>query len=86
MRQVNLEFIKQGEVGQKEGDKYCILAHAYGIQKEGKGGVIYISEVIGIFPSNLDNNNKYSIVASSDPPSSLFHSLFTTSGSIWMQI
>jgi len=51
-----------------------------------KGGVICISEVIDIFPSNLCNNSKYSIVASSDPPSSLFHSLFTASGSIWMHI
>ena len=31
MRQMNLEPIIQGEVSQKEKDKYCILTHMYGI-------------------------------------------------------
>ena len=30
MRQMNLEPIIQGEVSQKEKDKYCILKHIYG--------------------------------------------------------
>ena len=29
------ESIIQSEVSQKERDKYCILAHAYGIKKDG---------------------------------------------------
>ena len=33
MRQMNLEWIKQSE-SQKEEDKYHILAHTYGIQKD----------------------------------------------------
>ena len=35
MRWMNLEPIIQCEVSQKEKDKYCILAHIYGIQKDG---------------------------------------------------
>ena len=35
MRWMNLEPIIQSEVSQKEKDKYCILTHIYGIQKEG---------------------------------------------------
>ena len=35
MRQMNLEPIVQSEVSQKEKDKYCILMHVYGIQKDG---------------------------------------------------
>ena len=35
MRQMNLEYIIQSEVSQKEKDKYCILIHIYGIQKDG---------------------------------------------------
>ena len=35
MRQMNLEPIIQSEVSQKEKDKYCVLTHAYGIQKDG---------------------------------------------------
>ena len=31
IRWMNLEPILQGEVSQKEKDKYCILAHIYGI-------------------------------------------------------
>ena len=33
MRWMNLEPIIQSEVSQKEKDKYCILMHIYGIQK-----------------------------------------------------
>ena len=33
MRWMNLEPIKQNEVSQK--DKYCILTHLYGIEKDG---------------------------------------------------
>ena len=35
MRQMNLEPIVQSEVSQREKDKYCILMHVYGIQKDG---------------------------------------------------
>ena len=35
MRCVNLEAIIQSEVSQKEKNKYCILKHIYGIQKDG---------------------------------------------------
>ena len=31
MRWMNLEYIIQSEVTQKENDKYCILMHIYGI-------------------------------------------------------
>ena len=31
MRWMNVEPITQGEVSQKEKDKYCILTHIYGI-------------------------------------------------------
>ena len=31
MKWMNLEPIMQGEVSQKEKDKYCILTHIYGI-------------------------------------------------------
>ena len=35
MRWMNLESIVQNEVIRKEKDKYCILMHIYGIQKDG---------------------------------------------------
>ena len=35
MRWMNLEPIKQSEVSQKEKDKYHLLTHIYGIQKNG---------------------------------------------------
>ena len=35
MRWMNLEPIIQGEVSQKEKDKYRILMHKYGIKKNG---------------------------------------------------
>ena len=35
MRWMNLEPIIPSEVSQKEKDKYCILTHIYGIQKDG---------------------------------------------------
>ena len=35
MRWMNLEPIKQSEVYQKEKEKYSILMHVYGIQKDG---------------------------------------------------
>ena len=35
MKWMNLEPIIQSEVSQKEKDKYCILTHIYGIQKNG---------------------------------------------------
>ena len=35
MRWMNLEPIIQSEVSQKEENKYCILTHIYGIQKDG---------------------------------------------------
>ena len=35
MRWMNLEPIIQSEVSQKEKDKYHILTHIYGIQKDG---------------------------------------------------
>ena len=41
MRWMNLEPIKQSEVSQKEKDKYSILTHIYGIQKNGTEEFIY---------------------------------------------
>ena len=38
---MNLESITQSEVGQKEKDKYHILTHVYGIQKNGTEEFIY---------------------------------------------
>ena len=38
---MNLEPITQSEVSQKEKDKYCILTHTYGIQKNGTEEFIY---------------------------------------------
>ena len=35
MRQMNLEPIIQSEISQKEKDKYHILMHMYGVQKDG---------------------------------------------------
>ena len=35
MKWMNLETVIQSEVSQQEKDKYCILMHIYGIQKEG---------------------------------------------------
>ena len=34
MRWMKLEPVIQSEVSQKEKDKYCILTHIYGIQKD----------------------------------------------------
>ena len=39
MRWMNLEPIMQDEVSQKEKDKYCILIHIYGVQKDGTGTI-----------------------------------------------
>ena len=41
MRWMNLETIIQSEISQKEKDKYCILIHIYGIQKNGTEEFIY---------------------------------------------
>ena len=41
MRWMNLDPIIQSEVSQKEKDKYCILMHIYGIQKNGTEELIY---------------------------------------------
>ena len=41
MRWMNLEPIIQGEVSQKEKDKYVILMHIYRIQKNGTEELIY---------------------------------------------
>ena len=41
MRWMNLKPILQSEVSQKEKDKYCILTHIYGIQKNGTEEFIY---------------------------------------------
>ena len=41
MRWMNLEYIIQSEVTQKENDKYCILMHIYGIQKNDCEEFIY---------------------------------------------
>ena len=40
MRWINLEPIIQSEVSHKEKDKYCILKHIYGIQKDGTNELI----------------------------------------------
>ena len=34
MKQMNLEPITQNKVCQKEKDKYCLLTHIYGVQKD----------------------------------------------------
>ena len=34
MRWINLEPVIQSEISQKDRDKYCILIHAYGIEKD----------------------------------------------------
>ena len=41
MRWMNLEPSIQSEVGQKEKDKYHILAHVYGISKNGPEEFVY---------------------------------------------
>ena len=41
IRWMNLEPIIQTEESQKEKDKYCILTHIYGIQKNGTEELIY---------------------------------------------
>ena len=41
MRWMNLEPIIQSEVSQKEKDKYHILIHIYGIEKNGTEEVIH---------------------------------------------
>ena len=45
LRWMNLESIVQNEVIQKEKDKYCILMHIYGIQKDGADEPIYRAAV-----------------------------------------
>ena len=40
MRWMNLEPIIKNEVSQEEKNKYCILTHTYGIQKDGTDGPI----------------------------------------------
>ena len=45
MRWMNLEPIIKSEVSQKEKDKYCILTHIYGIQKNGTEELIYRAAV-----------------------------------------
>ena len=45
MRQMNLEPIIQSEVNQKEKDKYHILTHIHGIQKNGTEEFIYRATV-----------------------------------------
>ena len=40
-RWMNLKPIIQSEVSEKEKDKYCILMHIYGIQKNGTEEFIY---------------------------------------------
>ena len=37
---MNLESIIQSEISQKEKDKYCVLTHIYGIQKDGNNDPI----------------------------------------------
>ena len=41
MRWMNLEPIIQSEVSQEEKDRYCILMHIYGIQKDGTDEFIF---------------------------------------------
>ena len=41
MRWTDLEPIKQGGVNQKEKEKYHLLMHIYGIQKDGTDEAIY---------------------------------------------
>ena len=45
MRLMNIEPITQSEVSQKEKDKYHILTHIYGIQKNGTEQYIYRATV-----------------------------------------
>ena len=45
MRWVNLQHIIQSEVSQKEKNKYCILTHIYGIQKNGSDECIVRAEI-----------------------------------------
>ena len=45
MRWMNLEPIIQSEVSQKEKNKYHILAHIYGIQKDGTDELICKEEI-----------------------------------------
>ena len=40
-RWMNLDPIIQSDVSQKEKDKYCMLTHIYGIQKNGTEEFIY---------------------------------------------
>ena len=41
IRWMNLDPIIQNDVSQKEKDKYCMLTHIYGIQKNGTEEFIY---------------------------------------------
>ena len=45
MRSVNLEYIIQTKVSQKEKDKFYILTHIYGIEKNGTEVFIYRAAV-----------------------------------------
>ena len=45
MRWMNLEPIIQSEVSQKEKDKFHILTHIYGIQKNGTEEFVYRASV-----------------------------------------
>ena len=45
MRWMNLEPIIQSEVSQKEKNKYCILIHICGIQKNGKDEPIFRARI-----------------------------------------
>ena len=42
---MNLEPIIQSDVSQKEKNKYCILTHIYGIQKNGSDECIFRAEI-----------------------------------------
>ena len=45
MRWMNIKPIIQNDVSQKEKDKYCILMHIYGIQKNDTKEFIYRATV-----------------------------------------
>ena len=44
---MNLEPLIQSEVSQKEKDKYCILMHIYGIQKNGTEELMLLNCGVG---------------------------------------
>ena len=45
VRWMKLESVIQSEVSQKEKNKYCILMHIYGIQKNNNDETIYREEM-----------------------------------------